>query len=289
MDRAFSFRKMVWVESYACQWMGTTDYRQVNITPLGLAVHGINEQTGLYKYICNGPLGPRNGTSQAERLPTSIFQLTTVELRPWTWWAICLSPPTAERLPRLHRQRNAGLCSLLGLPNPRGWIFGRRGLTVIVSWLRVCSRYSDWHDFSDLDRWDVTPFVTGAGMPNYMVFETVSATPLPVVVTGVASNVGDTTATLNGTVNPSGSETTYQFQYGLTTAYGSTTTSTSAGNGFTAVPVSAALTGLIPGTLYHFRVTATNSGGTANGVDATFTASSIVRADASAHCCHGNR
>ena len=119
---------------------------------------------------------------------------------------------------------------------------------------------------------DVTPFVPDAGMPNYMVFQTISATPLPVVVTGVASEIGDTTATLNGTVNPSGSETTYQFEYGLTTSYGSTTTITSAGSGFTAVPVSAALTGLIPGTLYHFRLTATNSGGTANGADATFTA-----------------
>ena len=86
----------------------------------------------------------------------------------------------------------------------------------------------------------VTPFVTGAGMPNYMVFQSVSATPLPVVVTGVASEIGDTTATLNGTVNPSGSDTTYQFEYGLTTAYGSTTPMTSAGSGFTAVPVSAA-------------------------------------------------
>ena len=123
---------------------------------------------------------------------------------------------------------------------------------------------------------DVTPFVTDAGMPNYMVFQTVSATPLPVVVTGVASDIIDTTATLNGTVNPSGSETTYHFEYGLTTAYGSTTTSTSAGSGFTAVPVSAALTGLIPGTLYHFRLTATNSGGTVNGVDATFICGNLL-------------
>ena len=61
----------------------------------------------------------------------------------------------------------------------------------------------------------MTPFVTGAGMPNYMVFQSVSATPLPIVVTGVASEIGDTTATLNGTVNPSGSDTTYQFEYRL--------------------------------------------------------------------------
>ena len=112
---------------------------------------------------------------------------------------------------------------------------------------------------------EVTPFVTDAGMPNYVVFQTIGATPLPVVVTGVASAITDTTATLNGTVNPSGSETTYHFEYGLTTSYGSTTTITSAGSGFTAVAVSAALTGLISGTEYHFRVTATNSGGTANG------------------------
>src|SRR4029077_14028392 len=103
-------------------------------------------------------------------------------------------------------------------------------------------------------------------------FQTADSTPLPVVVTGVASDIVGTTATLNGTVNPSGSETTYHFEYGLTTSYGSTTTITSAGSGFTAVPVSAALTGLISGTEYHFRVTATNSGGTVNGADTTFVA-----------------
>ena len=117
-------------------------------------------------------------------------------------------------------------------------------------------------------------FVTGAGNPNFLTFQTISppdpAVP-PIVVTGIASEITDTTATLNGTVNPSGSETTYQFEYGLTVSYGSTTPITSAGSGFTAVPVSAALTGLSPGTLYHFRVTATNGGGTANGADATFT------------------
>src|SRR5260370_17789070 len=92
---------------------------------------------------------------------------------------------------------------------------------------------------------------------------------MPVVVTGIASLIADATATLNGTVNPSGSATTYQFEYGLTTAYGTATTSTSAGSGFTAVPESAPLTGLTMGTLYHFRGTATNGCGTANGADPT--------------------
>ncbi len=45
---------------------------------------------------------------------------------------------------------------------------------------------------------------------------------------------------------------------GLTTAYGSTTTEMDAGTGLDPVAVNAALTGLTPGTVYHFRVTATN-------------------------------
>ena len=114
----------------------------------------------------------------------------------------------------------------------------------------------------------VTTFVSGAAGPNYLTFE---VNAKPVVVTGIASDIADTSATVNGTVNPNGSETTYHFEYGTTTAYGSTTPDTSAGSGFESVAVSEPLTGLTPGTVYHFRVTATNSGGTVTGADGTFT------------------
>ncbi|MHB8458363.1 MAG: hypothetical protein ACYDBS_11860, partial [Acidimicrobiales bacterium] len=43
----------------------------------------------------------------------------------------------------------------------------------------------------------------------------------PSVVTQAATSVTATQATLNGTVNPNGAATTYQFQYGTTTSYGS--------------------------------------------------------------------
>ena len=59
-----------------------------------------------------------------------------------------------------------------------------------------------------------------------MAFEIAGA---PVVVTGIASSITDTGATLHGTVNPDGNPTTYHFEYGLTTAYGSNTTTTGAG------------------------------------------------------------
>jgi Concanavalin A-like lectin/glucanases superfamily len=93
----------------------------------------------------------------------------------------------------------------------------------------------------------------------------------PTATTGAASGVGQSGATVNGTVNPNGSPTTYSFDYGTTTAYGSTTAATSAGSGTTDVTATAALTGLAPSTTYHYRVVATNDVGTTAGSDATFT------------------
>jgi hypothetical protein len=92
----------------------------------------------------------------------------------------------------------------------------------------------------------------------------------PAAVTGAASAVTATTATLNGTVSPNKESTTYWFEYGTTTAYGSQTpVDTVTGNADKAV--SADLTGLAPSTTYHFRLVANNPSGRATGADATFT------------------
>lgn len=98
-------------------------------------------------------------------------------------------------------------------------------------------------------------------------------TIVPNVTTGSASNVQETTAALDGTVNPDGAAATWQFEYGTTTAYGSSAPLTpgAAGSGSSDVPVSASLSGLEPGTTYHYRLTATSAGGTTPGADATFT------------------
>src|SRR5439155_1731734 len=79
-------------------------------------------------------------------------------------------------------------------------------------------------------------------------------------------------ATLNGTANPNGASTTGQFQYGTTASYDSTTPVQSLGSGIAAVAIGGGtISGLQCGTLYHFRATAMNAGGTMNGSDATFT------------------
>lgn len=98
-------------------------------------------------------------------------------------------------------------------------------------------------------------------------------TSAPAVTTSAASGVTATTATLNGTVNPEGSATTYQFQYGTSTSYGSVTPTSpaSAGSGSSAVAESAALSGLAAGTTYDYRLVATNATGTTHGANQTFT------------------
>jgi hypothetical protein len=93
----------------------------------------------------------------------------------------------------------------------------------------------------------------------------------PLAYTGYVPDVSETTATLRGGVIPRGTETSYSFQYGTTVAYGSQTPSLLAGAGGQEVKVSQPLTGLIPNTVYHFRLVAVSAAGTATGPDHTFT------------------
>ncbi len=95
---------------------------------------------------------------------------------------------------------------------------------------------------------------------------TTQAAP-PTVETGVASSVAQTSATLSATVNPN-SETVSDchFEYGQTTSYGfSMPCVTLPGSGNTAVGVSASIGALAPGTIYYYRIVATNPTGTSYG------------------------
>ena len=113
----------------------------------------------------------------------------------------------------------------------------------------------------------------GTSYGDDKMFVTDASADQPTVTTGSASSVTASSATLSGTVNPNGASTTYYFQYGTTTSYGSTTTSTSAGSGSSNVSAIGPVSGLICNTTYHYRLVATNSAGTNNGSDKTFTTS----------------
>lgn len=97
----------------------------------------------------------------------------------------------------------------------------------------------------------------------------------PTVSTGGASGFTQSTATVSGTVNPNGAATTCTFEFGTSTSYGSSVPCASApGSGASGVSATAGLSGLAAGTTYHYRIVATNAGGTSNGGDATFTTAS---------------
>ncbi len=104
---------------------------------------------------------------------------------------------------------------------------------------------------------------TGAGVAAVLA--------APTAITGPVSAVGPTSAAASGTVNPNGQSTTWHFEYGTSTSYGRKTSSRSAGSGTANVQVSGALTGLAASTTYHYRLVATNGGGTTRGGDGIFT------------------
>jgi hypothetical protein len=104
---------------------------------------------------------------------------------------------------------------------------------------------------------------------------TTLAVPVPSVETGGASGVGVGVATLSGTVDPHGWDSSYAFQYGTSTAYGSSwpTVLVDMGALQGPQPVLVSIPNLLPGTTYHYRLVASNGGGTVYGADMTFTTS----------------
>ncbi len=92
---------------------------------------------------------------------------------------------------------------------------------------------------------------------------------LPAATTSAPTKVGVEEATLNGTVDTNGEPSTYWFEYGLTTAYGSSAPAEPKALSASATPtaVSQPLSGLTEGTTYHYRLVARNPAGTVAGAD----------------------
>ncbi|MGI9539115.1 MAG: hypothetical protein ACR2N6_03085, partial [Miltoncostaeaceae bacterium] len=84
----------------------------------------------------------------------------------------------------------------------------------------------------------------------------------PVVTLAAVGSLDQTSATLNGTVDPRGEATTYHFEWGTSAAYGNVTATISAGSGNGPVGANAGVTGLTAGVTYHYRLVATSVAGT---------------------------
>ena len=125
----------------------------------------------------------------------------------------------------------------------------------------------------------------GTSYGDNMTFLTLGQAPSGQAQT--PTNITAAGATLNGTVNPNDLSTTVTFEYGTTTSYGSTEPATqSPVTGNAMVNVSAEISGLLPGTTYHYRVKTVNSIGTTYSEDKTFTTlGQAPTATTQAACC----
>jgi hypothetical protein len=91
----------------------------------------------------------------------------------------------------------------------------------------------------------------------------------PLAITGTPRPSG-ASVVLTGTVDPVGRATSWWFEVGPTTSYGTTTVVRSAGSGRGAVAVQETVAGLAPATEYHVRLVARSSAGTSRGLDVAF-------------------
>ena len=94
----------------------------------------------------------------------------------------------------------------------------------------------------------------------------------PSVQTRAATDIGDRTATLTGSVSGNDSDqSTFRFEYGLTTSYGQSTPTGDLQKSNATRTVTAAIGGLLPDTVYHFRVRASHKQSVIRGEDRSFT------------------
>ena len=113
-----------------------------------------------------------------------------------------------------------------------------------------------------------------------MTFTTRPLDP-PQVSESQAEGVLPSAATVTANVNPNGLQSSFVVEYGTkATPYSDATLPRSIGAGVGVIPVRAAIEGLLPGTVYHYRVSATSSSGTTVGPDQTFTTPNAPRIEA---------
>ena len=111
----------------------------------------------------------------------------------------------------------------------------------------------------------------------------------PAVRTGLGAERRLDDRDAHGRGRPERRATTWYFEYGTSTSYGSQTARRSAGSGTAARSVSEPLSGLVAGATYHFRLVATSDAGTSRGADGAFTTAGVTLATPARLVVYGRR
>ncbi|HHT9105979.1 MAG TPA: beta strand repeat-containing protein [Candidatus Wujingus californicus] len=115
-----------------------------------------------------------------------------------------------------------------------------------------------------------------AGGTYDAVIAKITFADLPSVTTEAATNVTSNSATLNGTVNPNGLNTSFWFNYGVNSGSYNGTTTVSSTSGTSSASVSTTIDGLSEYTTYYCRLAAQNNAGSAYGSETTFTTQELT-------------
>lgn len=102
---------------------------------------------------------------------------------------------------------------------------------------------------------------------------TSSNTSAPLVTTNGPASVSTNSATINGSINPNGSNTNFWFEFGTSQSLGQKTTVQSVGSGYSWQLVTGNLSNLEKGRTYYYRVFAQNNYGLVSGDIMSFTTS----------------
>lgn len=229
-----------------CTW----DISDVNKTFTVIAIDG--GYTGAVTIDATGIL-TISGTYVPPAAPTGLnataFSSSRIDLT-WT------DNATTETGYKIERRTETGTYSQIGTAgvNANSYSDTDPSLTFVTTYYYQVRAYDVFSDSSYSNEAHATTFAIA-----------------PTATTNAASNNAGTTATLNGTVNPDGADTTVSFEWGPSTAYGNTATVPAVPAGLTDVAVSANISGLTPNTPYHYKVKAVNSIGTTYGLDSSFT------------------
>jgi streptogramin lyase len=179
-----------------------------------------------------------------------------------------------------------GLSSPFGIaPTPYGGVFVAYGGSGKLARFDANGAFAEEIStgLSNVQPFDVIAVPTGAWFSDQQSNRAVRLVDgIPTAATGaigvaqpilpVGAGTAEPSYSVAGTVDTLGNDTQVSFEYGTTTAYGSTTTPVTVGaSAGGAVPANATLTGLARGTTYHVRAKATSSRGTGFGADLTFT------------------
>ncbi|MGO9611410.1 MAG: carboxypeptidase regulatory-like domain-containing protein [Dissulfurispiraceae bacterium] len=250
--------------SYASGAMGTTLPASLNTVPVSVNITGLTTDTTYHYRLATNNSGGESDSSDMTFTTTGIPIVTYLEVTSITTTS----------------------ATVIGTVNPNGVAtnavikygpttsYGNTG-----SWSNIVGAQFIMANLSGLIPNQTYHYCIMATNSNGsspcadMTFTTLGAPPI--VATTNATNITSTTATLNGTVNPNNAATSYDFQYGTSTAYGNDTVAGSAGSGTSALNVNAAISNLTPSTTYHFTIGASNNSGGVDGVDRTFTTLSM--------------